>query len=271
MRGDDRSAATLSFILNLGYAVIVLGDRYFVNRPPQAETIHRLFQERQPERALYPPYPGGLEAGSFCRHHGLRGTCSAVRAYVVDKEIWDVGAYHGESLMVFERYTNVLVRSFELMKSSYELSLNIANQMNRTKHVVHHMGLAKEPGTVHVAHGGGIGSSVHQRGNIEVPLNTIDRLVEAQNLSVGFIKIDIEGTELQVLQGGIRTLKAQHPILSLSSYHNIELYDIPVFLEEVGGYRLEFENQGDNPGNLFELAILAYPESLQIDYAASTL
>jgi hypothetical protein len=88
---------------------------------------------------------------------------------------------------------------------------------------------------------------------------TIDDEVEKYNLSIGFMKIDIEGYELEVLKGAINTLKSQHPILSLSSYHNIELLDIPIFLDEIGGYRIEFENQGYDVWNMYEQVILAYP------------
>jgi FkbM family methyltransferase len=189
-----------------------------------------------------------------------------VRAYVAWKEIFDVGAYRGDSLLVLEEYTNVRVRSFELIPNSAVAARRQASQANHSKHVVHNMGLSDMQQNVTVPQSGGIGSGLYSRGSVHVPVSTIDHEVDSQNLSVGFIKIDVEGAELPILQGGIHTLKSQHPILSLSSYHNIELMDIPVFLEKVGGYRVEFDNQGVSSGNLYEQVILAYPEWMPGDY-----
>jgi hypothetical protein len=54
-------------------------------------------------------------------------------------------------------------------------------------------------------------------------------------------------------------LDPQYSILALSSYDNIELLDIPRFLDEIGGYWIEFENQGYDVWHMYEQVILAYP------------
>ncbi len=64
---------------------------------------------------------------------------------------------------------------------------------------------------------------IHREGGhsgIEVPLTTIDRLVEDLKLErVDYIKMDIEGAEQRALAGGKATLARFHPRLSLSAYH----------------------------------------------------
>jgi FkbM family methyltransferase len=65
---------------------------------------------------------------------------------------------------------------------------------------------------------------------------SLDEEVARMDISVGFVKIDIEEDELGVLKGAKQTLKEQHPILSISVYHNIEVIDLPKWIdEEIGG------------------------------------
>jgi FkbM family methyltransferase len=185
-----------------------------------------------------------------------------VRDFLKNKEIFDVGAYMGDSLMVLENCTNVRVRSYELIPRTAAIAQQYANRMNPAKHLVHNIGSSDKPGYVNVSQNGNIGSNIRSRGPVTVRLATIDDEVQEHHVLIGFIKIDIEGYELEVLKGATKTLRAQHPILSLSSYHNIELIDIPVFLEHIGGYRIEFENQGYDVGNMHEQVILAHPTGL---------
>jgi hypothetical protein len=56
-----------------------------------------------------------------------------------------------------------------------------------------------------------------------VPVTTIDSLVPALGLSrVDFIKMDIEGSELQALSGASQTLARFTPKLAIASYHKAE-------------------------------------------------
>jgi len=53
-----------------------------------------------------------------------------------------------------------------------------------------------------------------------VKVTTLDRFVEANKLPrVDFIKMDVEGHELKVLEGAHETIKTFKPSLALSAYH----------------------------------------------------
>jgi FkbM family methyltransferase len=245
----------------MGYVSLALGGQFPTDPPVQTPLLRQQHQYvmKNEVNIKYPEYHGLFEAGSWTCHHGLRNASQQVKEFVKDKEIFDVGAYMGDSLMVLENYTNIRVRSYELIPQTAAVAQSYAKKMNPAKHIVNNIGLSDKPGFLNVSRRGHIGSSIGSRGPITVRLTTIDAEVCAYNLKIGFIKIDIEGYERDVLNGAKSTLKTQHPILSLSSYHNIELMDIPQFLEEIGGYRIEFENQGYNMGNMYEQVILAYP------------
>jgi FkbM family methyltransferase len=68
----------------------------------------------------------------------------------------------------------------------------------------------------------------------------IDALVAAGRIDrVDFLKLDIEGAELQALEGARETITRFRPRLALSVYHREDdLIRIPAFVEELGlGYR----------------------------------
>lgn len=57
-------------------------------------------------------------------------------------------------------------------------------------------------------------------GKVEVPVTTLDQIVEGSHLShVNFIKMDIEGAEREALRGAMKTLARDFPKLMLDSYH----------------------------------------------------
>jgi len=47
---------------------------------------------------------------------------------------------------------------------------------------------------------------------IQVPIDTLDRRIPA-DLSIAFVKVDVEGGELAVFRGGIETLKRNRPVI----------------------------------------------------------
>lgn len=71
-------------------------------------------------------------------------------------------------------------------------------------------------------------------------LGTIDSFVEEHGTRVDFIKMDIEGAELNALYGAVETLKSQKPMLAICIYHNDgeDLLTIPLFLANLNlGYK----------------------------------
>jgi FkbM family methyltransferase len=74
----------------------------------------------------------------------------------------------------------------------------------------------------------------------EIRTLSIDDLVYNENLDrIDFIKMDIEGAELEALNGGINTIQHYKPKLAISIYHNMhDFWMIPEWIEKLGlGYR----------------------------------
>ena len=75
-------------------------------------------------------------------------------------------------------------------------------------------------------------------GDIQVPLVTIDETVGDRTVS--FIKLDVEGFELQALYGAQNTIKRFHPRIAVCAYHKKEdLLELPKWILDLNmGYRL---------------------------------
>lgn len=97
-----------------------------------------------------------------------------------------------------------------------------------------------------------------------IQMTTIDEEVKKYKLSVGFIKMDVEGYGLHVIKGAIETIKSQRPVLSLGIYHNRdELFKIKPLLEKhLKNYVYEFKLQGFDLFDFNEMILFAYPKEI---------
>jgi FkbM family methyltransferase len=64
---------------------------------------------------------------------------------------------------------------------------------------------------------------------------SIDEFVQDKDIKkIDFIKLDIEGAELNTLKGAINTLKGNRPQLAICIYHSKkDFFEIPLFLNEI--------------------------------------
>lgn len=78
-----------------------------------------------------------------------------------------------------------------------------------------------------------------------VPTITIDDFVKREKIArVDFIKMDIEGYELEALKGAMNTIKAHKPKLAISLYHKFDDFTlIPLWISQLGcGYELYLDH-----------------------------
>jgi len=110
--------------------------------------------------------------------------------------------------------------------------------------------------------GGGGASIVPGSGRNPLRMVTVDQLVQENNISLGFMKADVEGYGLKVIKGALKTIKEQRPIVSISSYHSFEeLYGISTTLRrELTDYYFEWHMENMIDWALFEISFFAIPE-----------
>ena len=84
---------------------------------------------------------------------------------------------------------------------------------------------------------GTMGSKITESGIASIDVNSIDNIVEGTK--VDFIKMDIEGAELNALKGAKKTIETYRPILAVCVYHKRDdLLTIPTFIRSIyPGYK----------------------------------
>jgi len=136
--------------------------------------------------------------------------------------VFDIGAYVGDTALWFSKAVGPQgkVYAFEPEPFNFE-KLKVNLEQNRVTNVIPmQLAVSDKEGEMRVA-GGGSSSIMTQAGSgTSVKVTTIDEFVQANKLpQVDFIKMDVEGHELNVLKGAAETIKTFEPSLALSAYH----------------------------------------------------
>jgi FkbM family methyltransferase len=156
----------------------------------------------------------------FAFHHGLKLLDSRIATGLKQKDILDIGAYNGDSALIFSQYAR-RVHSVEISETNIAAMRKVlaANPEISTNVQVYHMGIGDKPGHMGVR-GSGNGASLGPGQQVEVI--PVDDFVQRYNLTVGFMKADVEGYAFQMAFGARQTLLRDRPIFSFAVYHSFE-------------------------------------------------
>lgn len=182
------------------------------------------------------------------------GLSKGDQEYIKNKDIIDAGAFTGDTSLPLSKRTTKNVYAFEPFKDSFEiLKKNIAdNNIENIIPVNKSLGNINGERLLFLSGDNvqGITSDATLRSydnEIKVQETTIDTFVEENDLEVGFITIDVEGAEMDLLEGAINTIKTQKPLLYISMYHKVsDYFDIIPWVANLDlGY--EFNITKENP------------------------
>ncbi len=163
---------------------------------------------------------------------------------IKDREVFvDCGAYTGDTAEQVIRRNPAFSRiiaieadpeNFDrLTKWVDTLEAPVASRINALN-----VAVGAKRGQLRFQAGGGEGAKVAPDGNVVVGCVPIDDL--ATEAGPTFIKMDIEGAELEALEGARRSIQKHRPILSICVYHKQnDLWRIPLIIHTlVEDYRL---------------------------------
>jgi FkbM family methyltransferase len=87
------------------------------------------------------------------------------------------------------------------------------------------------------------GSKISEDGKTTIEVKSIDECIDEK---VTYIKLDIEGSELDALKGAEKTIKKYRPKLAICIYHKYEdLWEIPLYIKSlVPNYKLYIRHHG---------------------------
>ncbi|MBQ8665543.1 MAG: FkbM family methyltransferase [Lachnospiraceae bacterium] len=154
-----------------------------------------------------------------------------------DRSIIDAGAFDGDSLVeflqVFEGCRSYYC--YEADKSNVEILKNREHKPDVSIRVIQ-KALIDKSGLELKFSGSGLSGRIGDDGYV-VETTTID---DSEILSLGFVKMDIEGAERDALEGGRRTIAQNKPILAVCAYHlQDDLLVLPRVIKSIySGYNL---------------------------------
>jgi len=167
--------------------------------------------------------------------HGLKYVPLSVLNSLKNKDFLDCGAYFGDSALMFARdYHPNNIYSFEPDPENYRILLETIKYHNFKNVVPISKCVGEKCGEADFYTMGPFSHIPEAEGNSVMEMTTVDEFVRERKLDVGVIKIDIEGYEMEVLEGAKKTIVDQKPVLLLGIYHNPkEFFEAKQFVQEL--------------------------------------
>ena len=163
-----------------------------------------------------------FEVSVFWHKHSLSCLDSRTLAQMRGKDFIDVGGFIGDSAIIFEReFCDKFIYTFEATKANFRLLKRTLKLNNSTRIIPINKALGANHTTMQICVNES-GSSIvaHHSDEMEsVEIITLDSFVKEHKIEVGFIKVDIEGFEMEFLKGAKEMICTQKPAMLISIYH----------------------------------------------------
>ena len=191
-----------------------------------------------------------FEPSVFWAKHGLGVFEIQTLERIKKADIIDAGGFIGDSALIFREFTKEKIHTFEATSKNFEL-MQKTLQMNESSQIIpNKLALGSAKGSMRINLAGSASSAMYSYNNGEyedVSVITLDEYVRENNLKIGFIKVDIEGGEMDFLRGGLETIKTQRPAMLISIYHHPEqFFGIKPFIESLNlGYKFKIHKPVD--------------------------
>lgn len=168
---------------------------------------------------------------------------NGIIAKIISKSIvLDIGCNIGNHTLFYLFECNAqFVHCFEPVKETYRiLEKNISINKMESRVKLHNIGIGATKGRAQIEkfdikNIGGTSIELVENGSITI--NSIDDLSINQ---IGFIKIDVEGFEINVLKGMIKTIERDHPYLTIE-IRDKNFKEAKTILDQYGYKYLEIE------------------------------
>lgn len=160
----------------------------------------------------------------------------------------DGGAYTGDTLEAMKHLDFQAIAAFEPDKENFRLlGTWMKENMATLKEVIlFPCGLGSETRTHRFQSGQTAGSSISKKGNTTVQVVALDDVLP--RFAPNFIKLDIEGAEMDALKGALNTIRSFQPRIAACIYHSpAHLWEIPLQLKKIlPDHRLSLRYHGFN-------------------------
>lgn len=152
---------------------------------------------------------------------------------LTDKEVYvDGGAYTGDTIAAFLEHVEgkfTKIYAFEPDPVNYEKL--VKEYGTNPKVVCEKSGLWNENTSLRFNDFNTDGSNVSEDGKLVISVKSLDKYISE---TVSYIKMDIEGSELEALEGAQNIIKRDKPKLAVCIYHKYDdLWKIPLYIKKL--------------------------------------
>lgn len=163
-----------------------------------------------------------LKSGNFFEKEILK----QIRNQNISGIYVDVGANIGNHTLFFSEFCqSEKVYSFECFPETYESLKRCVKNNHLEKVVLHNSACSNYTGLSYMIEGkrnnSGTNKLTPEKSNIEVNVVTIDSILEHADL----LKIDVEGDELNVLEGSLKLIENSKPLIILEINPKVSRYN----------------------------------------------
>ncbi len=154
-----------------------------------------------------------------------------------NESLIDCGAYDGDTIQEFVKQLNRKydkIFAFEPDSDSYKRLLENIKKDHIKDVETYNKGCWSKRTVLKFSGFGGVTSTVSPQGNTSIKVDRIDNIVKKE--AVSYIKMDIEGAELEALRGAKNVIINNRPKLAICVYHRPDdLITIPQYINSLVG------------------------------------
>ena len=164
-------------------------------------------------------------------HYLVAGFIPEPGAIVIDGGVFDGGTAKVFTEMGYKVY------GFEMNRENFNIAKKVAEESGFT---VENFALGSYKHELRYDPGVSSGSRQNHEGAEVAAVTTLDAYVRENNIPrVDFIKLDVEGAELEILKGARTCIARWKPILAISAYHKLD--DFWVLMNFIKSIRPDYE------------------------------
>jgi len=152
----------------------------------------------------------------------------------------DLGCYNGDTIEGFVKFSKgsyKKIYGFEPHPDNYRKTQESVDSSGYKNVNLVNKGAWSRTCTLAFGRNSGSDAALHKDGSIKIPVTTVDEVAGGD--AVTFIKMDVEGAELEALKGSARTIAKYAPKLAVCVYHKPQdILEIPLYINSLhSGYR----------------------------------
>ena len=158
--------------------------------------------------------------------------CRQLFQFSKNETFVDLGAYDGDTIKEFLNYTAFSYREIVALEPDSKNFKKLQRFVEKAglEHVLLlNKGIWSEEGALSFAASGGRQSALQSDGKVEVPVDSVDHIMQGRPVS--YMKLDVEGAEFEALSGAAETIGRWAPKLFVAAYHrDDDLWRLPLLL-----------------------------------------